>query len=1072
MNVGTTPEFFVTGGTLPRYALSYVERSADRDLLENLMAGEFCYVLTSRQMGKSSLMVRTMARLRAQGCSVASLDLSSLGRNLTAAQWYEGMISRLGRQLGIEDEIESFWGSQDHLSPLLRWAEAIERFVLHAIRDPVVIFIDEIDVVRSLPFSTDEFFAWIRSCYNRRADQPQFRRLSFCLLGVASPSDLIPDPRLTPFNIGHRIQLEDFTEEEASTLSAGLGPTASSGMVLRRILYWTGGHPYMTQRLCRAVVEQPDTPSPVLVDQMCGRVFLTHRPWEQEEHLLFVRECMLKSGGDPSGLLHLYGQVLSGRRILDDEADNNVNLLRLAGIVRVDGGRLRVRNRIYARAFNKAWVAGNLPDAELRRQRDAFRRGVLRGVSVCAVLVILIGAIGALTYKARVEAERVQHLLHERYAADMNYAQQALEQHNVKRALELLSAHRSKAIHIFDYRYLWRLCHLDLFTLRGHNSYVYSVAFSPDGTRLATASADRTAKIWDVSTGQMVRNLPAQSHVLSVAYHPNGWLLAAGNEDGTIVLWDVRSGHTSRTLRTHGQGVLSIAFSRDGRWLAAGSGNRASIWNTATWKAGNELRGHRGHVNSLAFSPDGKTLATASSDGTVRLWDTSSGTADRILVAHIGAVQSVAFSPNGRQMATSGADNTVAIWDPISGNRLNTLDMGNQRAFSVCFSPDGRELATGGGNTSIQIWDLAAKRSRLTLNGHTGTVMSVAFSPDGTRLASGAWDDSAKIWDTATGQVDDVWLESAPHNFRLCAFSPDGSIIATVATDDRIATVATDVALWDAMTGRLKARLSATDHDTTAITFSADGKYLLAAGDDNILRTYSAVTGKELRDDQVSFPDSRALATSMDGKWLAAGIDGIGVEIWNREAGQLINRLPERQHFVNAIAFSPEGRRLAIGSHDKTAQTVQVSDITAATRSLLLKGYRATVLSIAFSPDSRVLATGSVDTSVRLWTLATGRQTLLLTGHDRRVLAAVFSRDGNTLKTISNDGKIRLWRAASTQEMETRERTGGSSAIPRHRDSTAFVPLLHFERFPGYSRFLPRGRDLVLLLEGASPRSK
>src|SRR5499426_1124775 len=217
--------FYVTGGTLRRDAPSYVERQADRTLYEDLLQGKFCYVLTSRQMGKSSLMVRTAARLREAGAGVAVLDLTAIGQNLNAEQWYDGLLGRIGQQLQLEDEIEEFWLNHPRLGSLQRWMSAITELVLPRYPGQLVIFVDEIDTVRSLPFSTDEFFAGIREFYNRRTEEPELDRLTFCLLGVATPSDLISDTRTTPFNIGRRVDLRDFTPPEASLLARGLRRT-------------------------------------------------------------------------------------------------------------------------------------------------------------------------------------------------------------------------------------------------------------------------------------------------------------------------------------------------------------------------------------------------------------------------------------------------------------------------------------------------------------------------------------------------------------------------------------------------------------------------------------------------------------------------------------------------------------------------------------------------------------------------------------------------------------------------------------------------------------------------------
>ena len=368
-------EFYTIGGTLPHNSPAYVERQADRDLKTALSAGEFAYVLTSRQMGKSSLMVRTARNLRKEGLQVAVLDCTAVGQNLIPEQWYNGLLLGVGRQLDIEDELDAYWTQNQKLSPVQRWFGALQTIALQKISTRLVVFIDEIDAVKSLPFHTDEFFAAIRECYNRRIYEPNLRRLAFCLLGVTTPDQLIADPDATPFHIGRRVQLHDFTKTEAQPLSQGMiTPNQNrndSTALLDRILYWTHGHPYLTQKLCQKIAQQirpnnnpPPNPS-TIVDSACEALFLTPRAREQDDNLLFVREKLLRNAQDLSAALQRYNQVRQGEEILDDETDETNNHLLLSGIVRVKAKRLVVRNRIYHRVFNQEWTAKVNPLAEI-----------------------------------------------------------------------------------------------------------------------------------------------------------------------------------------------------------------------------------------------------------------------------------------------------------------------------------------------------------------------------------------------------------------------------------------------------------------------------------------------------------------------------------------------------------------------------------------------------------------------------------------------------------------------------------------------------------------------------------
>ena len=392
----TGKPYFVAGGTLSDSVPSYIEREADRDLAEALLNREFCFVLDTRQVGKSSLIVHAAKRLRAENQAVAILDLTSLGENLSIDAWYYGLINSLSASLGVEEECESFWVKNTRLGAAQRWFACLYKVISPTIHLPITIFVDEIDAVRKLPFSTDEFFAGIRETYNRRASETNSADIAFCLSGVAQPSDLIVDPRATPFNIGRSIVLSDFSPIEIETLGAGLaGSSEERSVQIERVRYWTGGHPFLTQKLCQAISLANRIAAKSEIDEICKRLFFTSQAKEQESNLQFVSKQLLADEANKADLLSLYQTILSRRNQASEGADALLSQLLLAGLVKKPSCEksrgFEVRNRIYQTVFDQNWVKSNLPNAEVRRQRRASTIGFLRASlfwSVCAVLAL------------------------------------------------------------------------------------------------------------------------------------------------------------------------------------------------------------------------------------------------------------------------------------------------------------------------------------------------------------------------------------------------------------------------------------------------------------------------------------------------------------------------------------------------------------------------------------------------------------------------------------------------------------------------------------------------------------
>ncbi|MGJ5629893.1 AAA-like domain-containing protein [Nostoc sp. CALU 1950] len=377
--LASSSNFYQVGASLPIDAPSYVQRQADEEFYQKLRSGKFCYVLNSRQMGKSSLRVQTMQKLQQEGTICAAIDLTGIGKhNVTQSQWYGGIVYALVESCQLEDKFDFNWQiwwreKQEILDPVMCLRLFIEQVLLEKIQQPIVIFVDEIDRVLSQDFSSDDFFALIRFFQNQRVDNPKFERLTFALLGVATPSDLITDKTQTPFNIGEGIELHGFRMSEVQPLIKGLeGKVSNPQKVIESILDCTGGQPFLTQKLCKFMVEESEKDNPRSVAEVViARIIENWEFQDNPEHLRTIRDRILSNEQRASYLLELYQQI---RQLGEIDSNNSIEVseLQLSGLVVKNQKKLKVYNPIYREVFNESWVERQLEtvrDAEnLRRE--------------------------------------------------------------------------------------------------------------------------------------------------------------------------------------------------------------------------------------------------------------------------------------------------------------------------------------------------------------------------------------------------------------------------------------------------------------------------------------------------------------------------------------------------------------------------------------------------------------------------------------------------------------------------------------------------------------------------------
>jgi WD40 repeat protein len=546
--------------------------------------------------------------------------------------------------------------------------------------------------------------------------------------------------------------------------------------------------------------------------------------------------------------------------------------------------------------------------------------------------------------------------------------------------------------------------------LSGHDHYVQSVAYSPDGKLLASGSWDTKIILWDASTGQ-VTGSPLKGHtsyVQSVAFSPDGTILASGSADHNIILWDVKSRQPiGEPLKAHTGVVQSIAFSPDGKTLASGSVDMTVLlWDVRSRQLiRSPLKGHTAVVRSVAYSPDGKMIASASADKTIRLWDASTGESiGAPLTGQTGSVESVAFSPDGKLLASS-SDNTLILWDVSTRKAVGPALTGHTEAVeSVAFSPDSKLLASGSHDKSIILWDVATRRPiGEPLSGHTAVVNSVTFSPDGQTLASGSADKTVILWDVnprprigspLTGHTDVV---------QSVAYSPDGKLLASASADKT-------VILWD-MESRppISATLKGHADPVLSVAFSPDGKTLASGSVDRTIILWNVATRQLIGEPFQGHKDPvKSVAFSPDGKTLASGSFDATILLWDVAAHRPLGEpLTGHTGWVTTVTFSPDGKTLASGSADKT---VILWDV--ATRRQIgkpLTGHLAVVESVAFSPNGQVLASSSDDSTIRLTNVSTlGLMGSLATEAIDPISGIAYSPDGKILAASSSD-QIVLW---------------------------------------------------------------
>ncbi|MGK7947756.1 MAG: AAA-like domain-containing protein [Xenococcaceae cyanobacterium] len=1093
---------YQVGGSLPMDAVSYAVRAADRQLYEGLKQGEFCYVLNARQMGKSSLMVRTIDCLRQDGYCCTAIDLTRIsGEKVTIEQWYKGLVVELWQGFNLFNKInlKQWWKERQDLSLIQKLSLFIEEVLLAEVGDrdnisesPIVICFDEVDSVLSLDFSINDFFALIRFCYNQRSLNPQYQRLSFALFGVATPSDLIDDYRRTPFNIGQAIELNGFTLQEAKPLLAGLEVTKTVGnpqLILQQILTWTNGQPFLTQKLCKLVRAchpqiSVDGEKDWIEHLIRTQIIENWQTQDEPEHLKTIRDRLISNERKTGSLLAMYQQILQQGFI---DADNSIEQqeLMLSGLIIKHNEKLQIRNRIYQEVFNLSWVETQL--SQLRPYSEALKAWqqsqyqdssrLLRGKAlqdaqkwswnkilsdldyrfltsseeldrkeaqqaleaeraqeikarlieqqktarlqryVLIALVITLSSIlgfGAIAYKQYHQAilneiKALSNYSEALFASDrkLEALMTAIEVKQKWQKLNYRDEDTNKRIESILRQAVYGVDEYNRLT--GHSEVVFGVDISPDGQLIASASSDRTVKLWKAD-GTLVNTFVGhQAAVWDVAFSPDGQIIATVSRDYTVKLWNLE-GRLLNTLEGHQDEVVGITFSPDGQIIATVSRDKTiKLWQR-DGKLIDTLRGHSNSVWKAVFSPDGQMIATGSEDKTIKLWkinDSGRFKLDKTLNSHTNEVRDVAFSPNGQIVASVSNDLTAKLWQADSGKLLHTLEGHSSPVVAVVFHPDRQKVITASWDGRVKVWSFEGALLK-TINIERKRIWDIDISPDGKTIATASEQDIVKLAKLDNPLLKVLRSHSAP--IIDVAFHPQGEMIVT-ASDDR------QVKLWS-KDGSLLDTFQDRQDSVLGITFAKNGSKLISGhwnGTIDLLKLKDLETPQIVLDKTIQGHKVGVwrMAISPNDKIIATASEDKTAKLWDWE-GNLITSLSGHQDVVRDIAFTPDGQIIATASYD---QTIKLWNI----RGNLIKtldrdNYHVRSEGVlAISPDGKLMATADQEGIIKFWQIeqSSGKITIAfdrsLKSHTEEIRKLVFSPDGQTLASASGDSTIKLW---------------------------------------------------------------
>lgn len=544
--------------------------------------------------------------------------------------------------------------------------------------------------------------------------------------------------------------------------------------------------------------------------------------------------------------------------------------------------------------------------------------------------------------------------------------------------------------------------------LRGRTGKAVGLTISPDGQLAIAAGSDSTLHVWKLATGELIHTLlghTAQASMLAVSRDSR--TLWSGSWDHTVRAWDLRTGRCTLTLRGHSGAVSSLCPTPDGKQLITASWDHSlRVWDLNSGVQKRVLAGHAAPVNACVLSSDGKLAISASDDHTVRIWDVANGRELRTMAEHSAAVKSCALGPDGKTVISLSDDCTLRQWDVATGVALRTFT-GHIAAVTSCVvAQDGRQLLSGSEDRSLKLWDLSTEPDTNRAAGHIDAVTSLWLSPDGMELITGSEDYTLKVWDLVEGTVSRTFTHSEA--VTACAGILEGRHVVSAAADR-------SVTIFDTQNGAELLRFS-TSASTSGEFAAQPGAPLAFPSDDHLIELWGMPLDRQRSGDESSRARVQSCAVTLDGKQLLTAAADKLVRMWDLRTGAEILRCIGHTGAVTSLAVLPNKRRLVTGSSDAT---LAMWDLSTGEDLMRFFGHSGPVSACAVSPDGKRMLSGSHDKSLRLWDLGTGAEQLRLSGHIAPVTACAFTGDGKRAVSAALDYTLKLWELHSGMCVET-----------------------------------------------------